>query len=105
MDNESRGILKCEQEGKKLKIFIEIKHLREEEVIIGEVVKTCNCKGFRAGDLISITEKVDGANASITCEDGEVKSFYHNNELTPINTLRGFYEYAKSRLKSMKSIG
>lgn len=78
-----------------MKHFIDIEHLREEDVHIGEAVKLCNSRGFRVGDTISITEKVDGANASITFEDGEVKAFSHRNELSPLNTLRGFYEYTK----------
>ena len=62
MDNESRGILKCEHEGKKLKKFIENKHLREEEVIM-----VSNRTLFRSGvtPLISIESVISPAATNV----------------------------------------
>lgn len=53
--------------------------------------------GFTKGEHITITEKIDGANASIRCdEEGNVICFSRRNELTPFNTLQGFYEYVQA---------
>ena len=51
---------------------------------------------FRKGDTISISEKIDGSNASITYdkETEQIQSFSHKQELTPANTLNGFYNFA-----------
>ncbi|MBP5773993.1 MAG: RNA ligase family protein [Eubacterium sp.] len=46
---------------------------------------------FSKGEHITITEKCDGANASIGFEDGELSCFSRKQKLSPENTLRGFY--------------
>lgn len=46
---------------------------------------------FSEGEHITITEKIDGANASIGFEDGELSCFSRKQKLSPENTLRGFY--------------
>lgn len=46
---------------------------------------------FSKGEHITITEKIDGANASIGFEDGELSCFSRKQKLSPENTLRGFY--------------
>lgn len=79
-----------------MKHFIDIEHLRENDVQIGDAVKLGNAGGFFVGDTVSITEKIDGANTSITYEDGKIKAFSHRNELSFANTLRGFYEYSQT---------
>ncbi len=77
-----------------MKHFIEIEALRQEDIeVLDGVIKPNNCSNFAKGDIISITEKIDGANASATYDDGIVKAFSHKKELTTANTLRGFYEY------------
>ena len=51
--------------------------------------------GFRVGDIISITEKIDGANSSYQYdkETDELISFSRRRTLDFNNTLQGFYEY------------
>lgn len=48
------------------------------------------------GDYITITEKVDGANASFTAIDGEAYGFSRNNSVNEDNTLRGFYGFVQT---------
>lgn len=82
-----------------MKHYIEIQRVREEDVIVdGTVTMPKNTDAFRAGDIVSITEKIDGANASI-CYDAETKGlkcFSSKNELTFANQLRGFFPYVQS---------
>ena len=52
---------------------------------------------FKVGEHITITEKIDGANASIAVgEGGKLIAFSRRNELTPESNLQGFYEYVQS---------
>ena len=46
------------------------------------------------GDYIVAYEKLDGANASFKANNGRVRAFSRNLELTSENTLRGFFDYA-----------
>lgn len=46
---------------------------------------------FSKGEHITITEKIDGANASIGFEDSELSCYSRKQKLSPENTLRGFY--------------
>lgn len=60
-----------------------------------ERLKAKNTEYFNPGDMITITEKIDGANSGISY-DAETDSIIpqsHNNALNPMNTLRGFYEF------------
>ena len=51
------------------------------------------------GDLITVTEKLDGANASISIDSNKnIKVFSRNNELNSENTLRGWFNYAIDNL-------
>lgn len=80
-----------------MKHFVDIQVLREfDEVISDEIVKYNNCSSFQVGDMISITEKFDGSNASIALEDGVIKAFSRKQELSFANTLNGFWKYATS---------
>lgn len=55
---------------------------------------------LNVGDHITITEKIDGANASfILNENNEVDSFSRNTPLNEDNTLRGYYGWVKSNIK------
>ena len=51
--------------------------------------------GFRVGDIISITEKIDGANSSYQydTETDSLVSFSRRKTLDFQNTLQGFYEF------------
>lgn len=52
---------------------------------------------LHAGDHITITEKIDGANSSfILNENGDIDCFSRNTNLDAENTLRGFYGWAQS---------
>lgn len=62
-----------------------------------ERLKDKFAEAFKAGEHITITEKIDGANASIAVgEDGKLIAFSRRNELTPESNLQGFYEYVQS---------
>jgi hypothetical protein len=55
---------------------------------------------LQTGDLITITEKIDGANASfILNENNEVDCFSRNNQVTESNTLRGYYGWVKDNVR------
>lgn len=62
-----------------------------------ERLKDKYASAFSNGEHIVVQEKLDGANASIRCdEEGNVICFSRRNELTPFNTLQGFYEYVQA---------
>lgn len=80
-----------------MKKYVDIEALRESDIILnGFVTRPRNDLAFRKGDEISISEKIDGSNASITydAEIGDVRAFSHRQELSDKNTLNGFYEFA-----------
>ena len=71
----------------KQKHYIDIENLREEDTEL----RQSNAKGFEVGDIISITEKIDGSNLCI-CYDSEtdsLKAFSWIQELSYNNTLSG----------------
>ena len=62
-----------------------------------ERLKDKFAEAFKVGEHITITEKIDGANASFAVgEDGKLIAFSRRNELTPESNLQGFYEYVQS---------
>lgn len=85
-----------------MKKFCDIEQARFEDIDLGSgKVRGNNVAGFRVGDVISITEKVDGANASVRLVDGEIKAYSRRQELSFTNTLSGFYNYAMTLKKDM----
>lgn len=71
---------------------------RKYESISG-IHKVSN-KGFNQGDIIHISEKIDGANASFMIDDDGVKHFFsRNKELVDGDTLRGFTIWAEKNIK------
>lgn len=54
------------------------------------------------GDEIIIQEKIDGANASFSVVDGELKCWSRNRELDENNTLEGFYDWACKNIDAEK---
>ena len=83
----------------KIKHFVDIENLREFDVNVGNgIVRGRNCQAFEVGDIISITEKVDGSNASIRYDEetSALTAFSRRLELTPLTTLHGFYNYAQT---------
>ena len=85
------------------KKFIDIEALRENDEVIGQtengfdIIRLSNSKSFEAGDIIQITTKIDGANASIAWDETSKKLeiFSRTNLLNTSNSLRGFYDYIK----------
>lgn len=67
-----------------MKHYMDIERLKE---------KYTSC--FTVGENITITEKVDGANASIKYnpETDELEAFSRKNKLDGMNTLRGFWNF------------
>lgn len=76
-----------------MKHFLDIEVARFEDTEF----KTNNVAAFVPGDLIQITEKVDGSNASVTwdAENNRLAAFSRKQELTYSNTLNGFYNYVQ----------
>lgn len=62
-----------------------------------ERLKDKYAPAFKAGEHITITEKIDGANASIIVnEDGTLTACSRRNELDQNNTLQGFYDFVQT---------
>ena len=81
-----------------MKKYIDIQRLREtDEVIDDNLTLPKNTDAFQVGDIISITEKIDGSNTSIRYdeEQGILRCFSRNNELKEDDSLRGFREYVQ----------
>lgn len=78
----------------KQKHFMDIENLREESTELRE----SNTLGFKPGDIVQITEKVDGANACVAYdpETDSVAAFSRKQELSFNNTLSGFWNYAQT---------
>lgn len=90
------------------KKFIDIENLRENDEVIGQntegvdIIRKSNVGTFEVGDIIQITTKIDGANASISWDEttGQLEIFSRTNKLDPVkNDLRGFYNYIKTVVK------
>ena len=87
--------------------FIDIDYIREDDLVIGkkadgiDAIRPRNTGAFEAGDLISITTKIDGANASIAWDEttGKLEIFSRTNLLNAPGALRGFYDYIKTEVE------
>lgn len=85
-----------------MKHYIEIQKVRDTDIVIDETLTLHkNTEAFYAGDIISITEKIDGANASICYDAREdrLRCFSSKNELDFSNQLRGFLSYVQGMSK------
>lgn len=68
-----------------------------------ERLKPEYCNGFKVGDQIQVSEKIDGANAAIAY-DGEtdsIRCFSRKRECDFSNNLRGFHGWANSLDKNL----
>lgn len=74
-----------------MKHFVDISRLKT-----GTEINVSNDGAFQIGDHIVIQTKIDGANSSVRWEDGKIKCFSRKQELTPTNTLRGFWGYVQN---------
>lgn len=80
-----------------MKHFVDIEVLREfDEDLGGGLIKKGNAQAFNVGDVISITEKIDGSNASIEYVDGKLIAYSRKQELSFSNTLDGFWNFVQS---------
>ena len=81
-----------------MKHYIEIQRLRTQDVVVDDTLTLeKNTDAFIQGDIISITEKIDGANSSIYYDKklDRLRCFSSKNELDFSNQLRGFLIYVK----------
>lgn len=77
-----------------MKHFMDISRIKENE---GSELIMNNIDAFQPGDIIQVSEKVDGANASIALDDnGNLVAYSRKNELNYQNTLRGFWNYVQT---------
>ena len=89
------------------KKFIDIEHIREDDIVLGQkedgtdIVRSKNTGAFEPGDIIQITTKIDGANASIAWDEttGKLEIFSRTNLLNSPGALRGFYDYIKTEVE------
>ena len=89
------------------KKFIDIDYIREDDLVIGkkedgtDAVRPKNTGAFEPGDIIQITTKIDGANASIAWDEttGKLEIFSRTNLLDAPGSLRGFYDYIKTEVE------
>ena len=86
------------------KKFIDIDYIREDALVIGkkedgtDAIRPTNTGAFALGDIIHITTKIDGANASIAYDEttDKLEVFSRTNLLDQPGALRGFYDYIKT---------
>lgn len=89
------------------KKFIDIENLREHDEVIGQredgtdIIRKSNAGEFDVSDIIQITTKIDGANASIAWDETtqKLEIFSRTNLLDNSNSLRGFYDYIKTQVE------
>lgn len=69
--------------------------MNQKKYVDIERLKESYANAFTIGEHIVIQTKVDGANASFTydLDTDSVKAFSRKKEVSPMNNLRGFYEY------------
>lgn len=75
-----------------MKHYIDIQAIIEKDTEL----KQSNARAFEVGDIIQITEKIDGSNASIEKVDGKLLAFSRKQPLDEMNTLEGFYTYVQT---------
>lgn len=83
------------------KKFIDIEHIRENDIDLGNgIIRKNNISAFEIGDKIQISEKIDGSNASVAWneDEGRLEVFSRTNILDGADGLRGFKAYVETRL-------
>ena len=75
-----------------MKHYIDIQAIIENDTEL----KRSNAKCFEVGDIIQITEKVDGSNASVQKENGNLLAFSRKQPLDEFNNLDGFFQYVQT---------
>ena len=87
--------------------FVDIDYIRETDLVIGkkadgtDAIRPKNTGAFEVGDIIQISTKIDGANASIAWDEttGKLEIFSRTNLLESPGALRGFYDYIKAEVE------
>lgn len=101
-DRNEKVEMKLEQVACIQKKFIDIEHIRGEDVDLGNgIVRKNNVGAFEVGDQIQITTKIDGANASIAYngDEGKLEVFSRTNLLDGTDGLRGFKPFIETKFK------
>lgn len=75
-----------------MKHYIDIQAIIEKDTEL----KQSNARAFEVGDIIQITEKVDGSNASVQKENGNLLAFSRKQPLDEFNNLDGFFQYVQT---------
>lgn len=77
----------------KQKHFIDIENLRETDTEF----RPANSGGFEVGDIINISEKIDGSNACVAYDEetDSLVAFSRKQTLNFNNTLSGFWNYVQ----------
>lgn len=84
------------------KKFIDIEHIRGEDIDLGNgIVRKNNVGAFEVGDQIQITTKIDGANASIAynADEHKLEVFSRTNLLDGADGLQGFKPFIDTKFK------
>ena len=89
------------------KKFIDIDYIREDDIVIGkkedgtDAIRPKNTGAFEPGDIIQISTKIDGANASVAWDETtrKLEIFSRTNLLDSPGALRGFYDYIKTEVE------
>lgn len=76
-----------------MKHFMDIVRVKENSE---DDLVTVNTGAFEVGDRVVLQTKVDGCNAQIAWEDGELKAYSRKNELNMNNNLRGFWNFVQT---------
>ena len=76
-----------------MKHFMDIVRVKESNE---DGMVTANTGAFEVGDRVVFQSKMDGSNAHIEWEDGELKAFSRKKELNMNETLRGFWNYVQT---------
>lgn len=70
--------------------------MEQKKYVDIERLKDKYATAFTVGEHITITEKVDGANAAVAVDfDNTIAAFSRRNRLTMANTLQGFWEFVQ----------
>lgn len=79
-----------------MKTFQKIKSLDNQERFNQQLAdKGVDVITYEKDDNLTITEKIDGSNAQVMNDNGKLRCFSHHKELSPDNTLNGFYGFVQ----------
>lgn len=70
--------------------------MEQKKYVDIERLKDKYAPAFKPGEHITITEKIDGANASIAVEEGKLVAFSRRQRLSISNTLQGFFDFVNT---------